>query len=127
MASSDLPRPRIFGTGPVLPVHAIGASIEWYVSQLGFARDFGEEIHPGHGSVTRDRVGIQFTCAPEGYTAECYPGWFYFFVENIDALHAEFRARGVAVSRPLASEPHGMREFEIEDADGYRLRFGQYL
>jgi len=121
------PTPRLFGTGPVLPVHDIPTAIEWYVSQLGFARDFGEEIHPGHGSVTRDRVGIQFTRAPEGYVAAAYPGWFYFFVENIDAFDAEFRANGVTALRPLANQPHGMREFEIADVNGYRLRFGQYL
>jgi hypothetical protein len=33
----------------------------------------------------------------------------------------------VTISREPRDHEHGMREFEIEDPDGHRLRFGQYL
>jgi len=32
----------------------------------------------------------------------------------------------VRITRELASHAHGMREFEIEDCNGFRIRFGQY-
>jgi len=35
--------------------------------------------------------------------------------------------RGVAFTRELQSYDYGMREFELCDLDGNRLRFGQYL
>lgn len=116
--------PRLFGVGPVLPVADIAATAKFYCDQLGFDPDF---VMAGHGSVTRYRVGIQFTQSPPGFTAADYPGWTYIFTENIDALYAEYQGRGVKITRALESHEHGMREFQIEDLNGFRLRFGQYL
>lgn len=118
--------PTLFGTGPVLPVDDLARTATFYQDKLGFKLDFLMDDPPTHGSVTRCRVGIQFTTAPAGYDPRTYPGWIYIFVENIDALHTEFTGNGVAITQTLASRDHGMREFEIEDLNGYRLRFGQY-
>ena len=82
---------------------------------------------PTHGSVTRCRVGIQFTIASASFDPTSYPGYNYFFVDNIDHLHSEYVAKGVQVTRNLMTHDHGMREFEIQDCVGFRLRFGQYL
>lgn len=115
---------KLFGVGPVLPVHDLPASAAFYCEKLSFEMDF---VEAGHGSVTRGRVGIQFTQAPPDYQARDYPGWTYFFVDNVDSLCAEFLARGVTLTRELTSHAHGMREFQIEDLEGHKLRFGQYL
>ncbi|MBL8524988.1 MAG: VOC family protein [Betaproteobacteria bacterium] len=117
----------LFGTGPVFPVNDVGASVDFYCQTLGFTLDFVMGDPPDHGSVTRDKVGIQFTRSPEPFDARAYPGWTYFFVENIDLFYAELAARGVNVTQALESRDHGMREFEIRDVNGFRLRFGQYL
>ena len=120
-------KPEIFGTGPVLPVHDIRAAVEFYCNSLGFELDFVMGDPPTHGSVTRCRVGIQFTNAPASFDPGSYPGYNYFFVDNIDALHSEYIAKHVPITRPLTTHDHGMREFEILDCEGFRLRFGQYL
>ncbi len=109
-----------------MPVQDIARSIEYYCSVLGFKRDFGEETHAGHGSVTRGSVGIQFTQANASFQPESFTGWFYVFVEKIDKLYGEYAGQGVKITQPLKSHPHGMREFEIEDVNRYRFRFGQY-
>lgn len=115
------------GVGPVLPVADVEAAVAYYCEQLGFARDFVIGEPPDHGSVTRGRVGVQFTLAPAGFQPAAFPGWIYLFVENIDALAAEYEQRGLQFSQPLRTQEHGMREFELLDQAGYRLRFGQYL
>ena len=119
-------KPEIFGTGPVLPVHDIQAAADYYCKELGFELDFVMGTPPTHGSVTRCRVGIQFTKAPAGFDPASYPGYNYFFVDNIDALYDEYGKKDVKVTRPLESHDHGMREFEVVDCNGFRLRFGQY-
>ena len=53
--------------------------------------------------------------------------WTYLFVENVDALNSEYAGKGVIITQSLKSRGHGMREFEIEDLNGYPLRFGQHL
>lgn len=118
---------ELFGAGPVLPVHDVASAVEFYRSKLGFELDFIMGDPPDHGSVTRGRVGIQFTRAPAAFVASSFPGWTYIFVDNIDALHSEYLERGVTMTRPLESHEHGMREFEIQDIHGFRLRLGQYL
>jgi catechol 2,3-dioxygenase-like lactoylglutathione lyase family enzyme len=119
--------PEFFGVGPVFPVHDVAKAVEFYRSKLGFDLDFVMGDPPDHGSVTRCRVGIQFTKAPEEFVASSFPGWTYIFVDNIDALHSEYVERGVTLTQPLKSHEHGMREFEIQDINGFRLRLGQYL
>jgi len=51
----------------------------------------------------------------------------YIWVENADALRAEFGSRGVIITRDICDQPYGCRDFDVEDCNGYRLCFGQDL
>lgn len=117
----------LFGVGPVLPVKDVRAAVAYFQQVLGFTDGDVWGDPPSHGSVSRDRVGIQFTQAPDDFAPEAYPGWTYIFTEDVDTLCAEYRDKGVEITREPESHDHGMREFEIREANGYRLRFGQYL
>ena len=48
----------------------------------------------------------------------------YLFIEDADALFAEYGARGVAFTRGLANTPWDSREFVVKDCDGRLLAFG---
>ena len=59
-------------------------------------------------------------------TRHPYMAWDAFvYVEDPDALAAEFAARGVAFSKPLCDTNDGLRGFELCDPDGYTLFFGR--
>ena len=117
---------ELFGAGPVFPVPDVQAAVDYYQNTLGFALDFVQDP-PEHGAVTRGRVGIQFTHVPDIERSDRHSGWTYIFVSNIDALYEEFQGNGAAVTVGLENHDHGMREFELEDLNGYRIRFGQYI
>lgn len=117
---------EFIGVGPVLPVPDVEAAVVYYCEQLGFDRDFVMGDPPDHGSVTRGRVGVQFTLVASSLSSTDFPGWFYFFVENIDILAASYEQRGIEFTQALSTREHGMREFEVRDLNGYRLKFGQY-
>ena len=51
----------------------------------------------------------------------------YIWIENADALHAEFKSKGVKIVRGICDQPYGCRDFDVEDCNGYRLCFGQNL
>lgn len=51
----------------------------------------------------------------------------YIWVDDADALYAEFQAAGAKVVRPICNQPYGCRDFDIEDCNGYRLCFGHDL
>ena len=124
---SDGRRCQFIGIGPVLPVSDVQATVDYYCRQLGFVLDFVMGEPPDHGSVTRGKVGIQFAPCADPQVALFYPGYFYLFVENIDVLAAEYRDRGIAFSQALQTQDHGMREFEVVDLNGFRLRYGAYV
>jgi hypothetical protein len=49
----------------------------------------------------------------------------YFYVSDADALHAELTTRGARVlGAPKDGPSYGLRDFDVEDLDGNRLRFG---
>ena len=51
----------------------------------------------------------------------------YIWIDDADALNAEFKSKGVKIAREICDQPYGCRDFEVEDCNGYRLCFGQDL
>jgi hypothetical protein len=48
----------------------------------------------------------------------------YVYVEDPDALCAEFEESGADIVDPVASRPYGMRDFVVRDPDGHRFTLG---
>jgi catechol 2,3-dioxygenase-like lactoylglutathione lyase family enzyme len=81
------------GAVPIFRVASVPASIEYYVSALGFKLDWGES---GFVSVSRGRCHI-FLCEND----QGHPGtWTWIGVSDADALAADFRERGVRIRHP---------------------------
>jgi predicted enzyme related to lactoylglutathione lyase len=118
---------KLFGAHPVLPVHDLPGTVAYYESCLGFTAEPLWGDPPSHATVHQCTVGIQFTQAEPSYRCADYPGWIYIFVTDADQLCARFRTHDVIITREPVSYDYGLREFEIADCNGYRLRFGQYL
>lgn len=51
----------------------------------------------------------------------------YVWINNADALYAEFGEKGVTITQPICDQPYGCRDFTIRDCNGYTLGFGQDL
>jgi len=51
----------------------------------------------------------------------------YVFVDDVDALYAEYAASGVEFTRALANTPWNSREFVVKDCDGRLVAFGMNL
>jgi uncharacterized glyoxalase superfamily protein PhnB len=50
----------------------------------------------------------------------------YLEPENVDAVHAEYHAKGIEVSE-LINQPYGMREFNMVDPFGNHFGFGSVI
>ena len=87
--------------------------------------------HPTHADIARDEHSIHFRCAgpptpnPDKYADELIDA--YIFIEDADALYAEYAARGVEFTRAPANMPWRSREFVVKDCDGRLLAFGANL
>jgi hypothetical protein len=60
--------------------------------------------------------------APQKYAEELLDA--YLFVEDADALYAEYAGQGVEITRELGNTPWETREFVVKDCDGRLLAFG---
>jgi predicted enzyme related to lactoylglutathione lyase len=103
---------------PQLPVSDIRETQAYYRDVLGFkiAWIWQEE----YGAVYNGTTEIFFV-REEG---EIFPACSFVRVEDADAVLADYRERGVKIVEEIASHPYGMREFSIEDSNGYRFRSG---
>jgi hypothetical protein len=81
--------------------------------------------------VARDQQVIHFRCAqpptanPDKYADGLLDA--YLFVEDADALYAQYAAQGVAFTRGLGNMPWHCREFVVKDCDSRLLAFGANL
>lgn len=123
---------RFYDLQPVLPVANISEAVEFYRDKLGFSVDFVYGDPPDHAAVSRGEwttncARLQFTLAAAGTTIQPV-GWLYFNVgSGIDSLFLTFTGKGVTAVQAPTNQPWGMREFIIEDNNGYQLRFGTQI
>jgi hypothetical protein len=116
---------------PVFFTLDIPATLAYYDAKLGFKCLGTWQDPPVYAIVARDEHVIHFRCAeppaanPDKYSDELLDA--YVFVEDVDALYAEYAARGVEFARGLGNMPWNSREFVVKDGDGRLLAFGANL
>ena len=91
--------PRMWGDPPTFCI-AQRDGLELMLAQV----DPGKIVHPN--SENDGRIDV------------------YFWVNDADALHEEFRDRGADVVGDPEDQVYGMREFLVRDPDGHVLAFG---
>jgi uncharacterized glyoxalase superfamily protein PhnB len=116
---------------PVFFTTDIAATLAWYKAKLGF-ECLGTWLDPPvYAIVARSEQAIHFRRAkpplanPDKYEAELLDA--YLYIEDADALYAEYAARGVEIARGLENMPWHSREFVVKDCDGRLLAFGASL
>jgi ankyrin repeat protein len=105
---------------PILNVKSVPNSIAYYVNKLGFRKEWDWGAPATFGCVTRD--GVKLFLCQGGQGA---PGtWVSIFVQDVDLLFDEYRRRGATIRQEPTNFPWGIREMNVEDPDGHRLRMG---
>ena len=106
----------------------IPATLAYYRDKLGFECLGTWQDPPVYAIMARDQHVIHFRCAePPSPNPDKYPDELldaYVFVDDADALYAEYAAQDVEFTRRPANMPWGCREFVIKDCDGRLLAFG---
>ena len=126
--------PQFTKLTPNLLVASVERSLAFYVDTLGFERGMTvpDQAPFAFGSVTAGPVEIFFNDAA-GAVKE-YPGFagkpigatgtLFIEVDGVNALHDRLVLR-VKVVMPIETKFYGMREFAIEDPDGYVITFAE--
>ena len=126
--------PHIKKLTPNLIVSSVEGSLAFYENVLGFARGMTvpEQSPFVFASVTSGPVEIflndRSTVAKESpqFAGKALGGGNTMFieVEGIDAYHDAIKDR-VRIVMPIVTQWYGMREFAIEDPDGYVITFAE--
>ena len=126
---------KILAAVPILRVTDLDRSIDYYRDVLGFALDsvyrHDLEASDGYALLSRDGSKLHVSnFGGDGVVGQAV----YFYVEEIDALHDEWRRAGAQILYDPAAavegpgdQPWKMRELYVKDPDGNVLRFGQRL
>lgn len=119
---------RVFyGAVPVFLVDDVVATCEYYQAVLGFDINFTYGEPASFACVSRNNAMLNLNLAqPPGSrnsarAAGATGSDAYLLVTHIDELYVELKQRGANILGQPVSREYGMREFEIEDLNGYRL------
>ena len=128
---------RPWQTSPILAVPNVRRAAEYYRDVLGFGLDPDGVFQPTpdepggvYGIVKRAGAWIHFQIRRGDFVPRVRPAFerdVYIYVPAIDSLHQELRDRGAIIKQAPRNAPYGLRELEVEDLNGYRLTFGEFL
>jgi len=113
---------------PVLNVNSrtMKPTIKFFSEKLGFNINTAVGKEPRFAMLCRDNITVMLSCKP--MIPWPHKGWaIYIWVEDIDALVAEFATRHLSlISGPIVKE-YGCKEIEVLLPDGRGIVFGQIV
>lgn len=120
-AEPDKPAPKglLEKIMPELPLSDVAAGVTHYRDVLGFRVNYEQA---DLGVMDRDEVRLLLVARTERHKGI---GSAYVYVNDADALCAEFRSKGARVQGDPVSQPWGLREFRVLDGEGNQITFGQ--
>lgn len=111
----------------VWPVKDMEASLSFYRDQLGFEVTFTWEDPITYAVIKRGNIGINLTIRDDMPANYAPLAALYVYVHDVDALWQEFTSNGAKVTNPIGDRDYGMRDFDLEDPNGYRIVIGKGL
>jgi uncharacterized glyoxalase superfamily protein PhnB len=119
---------------PSFSVESVEPMRDYYIEKLGFAHMMaitGKDGRLDTAVVVRDGMTVMMG-RPEKRIegAEIKSDQdravaIYFYINNVDAYHAEVTGRGVEIFDPLTTHWWGDRSFAVKDPYGYSIWFSQ--
>ena len=122
------PDTRFSHFASLFPVDDVNEAAEYYRDKLGFTIKFEWEDPPSYAVLKRgDSVSVHFTKRNDDFTPSKSHPAIYIFVYDVDAVYEELKSKGVPITNPIGDRDYGMRDFDIEDPNGYVLAFGCHV
>ncbi len=117
---------------PTLAVRNMKETIEFYKNSLEFEMGlvFPDANNPGYAELSKDGMVLMFISAKDcKISSEEKLGVgvnLYMQIDgDIDEYYQELKRRRVKIAVDIADEPYGIRDFTVEDINGYQLTFNQ--
>jgi uncharacterized glyoxalase superfamily protein PhnB len=113
---------------PILFVSDVVRSAQFFRDKLGFAIDFLYGSPPFYGAVSRDGACLHLRFVHEPVFADAAAREESLIVatietDDVQALFAEYVARGADIAQPLVKQDWGGTDFQVRDPDGNVVSF----
>ena len=119
---------------PTLAVRDMKKTIDFYTNSLGFklGMTFPSPDNPEYADLSKDGMVLMFLpTANIGISSNEKLGVgvnLYMQIDgDIDEYYDELKKKGVKITEDIKDEPYGIRDFTVEDVDGYLLTFNKEL
>lgn len=109
---------------PHIPVTDVIKTVEWYKQHLGFSDEWYWGDPVSDGGCKRDELRLLFG----RYSSTLHTPnemSLIFFVSNIEAVYEEMQQKNLKILSPLKRYDYKIKEFCIEDVNGYAVRFAE--
>ena len=117
---------------PTLAVRNMKETLDFYQNSLGFKLGlaFPDASNPEYADLSKDGMVLMFlTAAAEGISGEEKLGAgvnLYMEIDgDIDEYYNDVKKKGVKIAVDIKDEMFGIRDFTVEDINGYRLTFNR--
>jgi len=117
---------------PTLAVRNMKQTIQFYRDSLGFKMGmaFSDADNPEYADLSKDGMVLMFIPAENiGIGSEEKLGVgvnIYMQIDgDIDEYYNELKDKDITIVVDIKDEPYGIRDFTVEDIDGYKLTFNQ--
>ncbi|MBA4106099.1 MAG: hypothetical protein C0485_10095 [Pirellula sp.] len=128
---------REWSASPVFGVPSVREAAEYYRDVLGFGLDPADVFQPSpeepggvYAIVKRPGAWIHFQIRREKSPPRVRVKIeldAYVYVDDVDGLYADLQRRGAVVLQSPIVMPYGLREMVVEDLNGYRVAFGEFV
>ncbi len=114
---------------PLLFVSDFEAGLSFYTKKLGFKIAWLQDGNPSdpYGSIVRGNTDFHITVCKCDENVHVGRLFARIPVGDVDSLFEQCAQNGVNVSVEPIDRPWGMREFTVEDPDGNRFEFFQFI
>lgn len=108
---------------PIFNVENVSRSIDYYVNVLGFSLDLEWGNPVEFAGVKRGNVEIFLSEGAQGKKES----WISIFISDVDSLFQEYESKQAIIKQPPTDFAWGVREMNIQDPDGHRIRFTMHI
>ncbi len=111
----------VSGSTAIFAAADIAATVDYYKNVLGFDSSWTWGEPPTFAGVSWGGMNLMFNLQPD-LAAKVAGHEHWINADDVDQLYEQHRERGAKIVSPIEDKPWGVREYTVEDPNGYRLR-----
>jgi catechol 2,3-dioxygenase-like lactoylglutathione lyase family enzyme len=119
---------KFIDSATTIEVKDVKVSETFYREKLGFRPGYFYGEPPTFCISSRDKVTLFLDQIRTPHPVPLNQYWaLYIYVDDVNAMLAEVKGRGVAIDRDIEDQFYGCRDFDVRDPDGHLIGIGQNL